>query len=111
VQLEFLLHGGVSSSYIGLTESLAKTHMFVGLGSPKPRENVFRFDNPVVNQLKDAILTHNTDDSTLRRGHHGGRRGRQHRSRSLIIAWSRSCASGRFFVARPRGTCSGICDL
>lgn len=30
--------------------------------------NVFRFDNPVVNQLKDAILTHNADDSYTSHG-------------------------------------------
>jgi hypothetical protein len=29
---------------------------------------VFRFDNPVVNQLKDAILTHNADDSYTSHG-------------------------------------------
>jgi hypothetical protein len=29
---------------------------------------MFRFDNPVVNQLKDAILTHNTDDSYTSHG-------------------------------------------
>jgi hypothetical protein len=30
--------------------------------------NAFRFDNPVVNQLKDAILTHNADDTYTSHG-------------------------------------------
>src|SRR5215467_1365526 len=30
--------------------------------------NTFRFDNPVVNQLKDAILTHNGDDTYTSHG-------------------------------------------
>jgi len=30
--------------------------------------NTFRFDNPVVNQLKDAILTHNADDTYTSHG-------------------------------------------
>src|SRR5215470_11058534 len=29
---------------------------------------MFRFDNPVVNQLKDAILTHNADDTYISHG-------------------------------------------
>ena len=33
------------------------------LNLTKSEGNVFRFDSPVVNQLKDAILTHNADDS------------------------------------------------
>lgn len=33
------------------------------LNLTKADGGVFRFDNPVVNQLKDAILTHNADDS------------------------------------------------
>lgn len=38
------------------------------LNLTKSDGNVFRFDNPVVNQLKDAILTHNTDDSYTSHG-------------------------------------------
>ena len=33
------------------------------LNLTKSDANSFRFDNPVVNQLKDAIITHNADDS------------------------------------------------
>lgn len=33
------------------------------LNLTKSDGNVFRFDNPMANQLKDAILTHNADDS------------------------------------------------
>lgn len=38
------------------------------LNLTKSDGNVFRFDNPVVNQLKDAILTHNADDSYISHG-------------------------------------------
>jgi hypothetical protein len=38
------------------------------LNLTKSDGNMFRFDNPVVNQLKDAILTHNADDSYTSRG-------------------------------------------
>src|SRR5215831_12281487 len=34
----------------------------------KSDANTFRFDNPVVNQLKDAIITHNADDSYTSHG-------------------------------------------
>jgi len=38
------------------------------LNLAKSDANSFRFDNPVVNQLKDAILTHNADDSYTSHG-------------------------------------------
>jgi uncharacterized protein DUF6265 len=38
------------------------------LNLTKSDGNMFRFDNPVVNQLKDAILTHNADDSYTSHG-------------------------------------------
>ena len=38
--------------------------------------NTFRFDNPVVNQLKDAIITHNADDSYTSHGDITGADGR-----------------------------------
>lgn len=38
------------------------------LNLTKSDGNVFRFDNPVVNQLKDAILTHAADDSYISHG-------------------------------------------
>lgn len=38
------------------------------LNLTKSDGNMFRFDNPVVNQLKDAILTHTGDDSYTSHG-------------------------------------------
>jgi len=38
------------------------------LNLTKSDANTFRFDNPVVNQLKDAIITHNADDSYTSHG-------------------------------------------
>ena len=38
------------------------------LNLTKSDGHAFRFDNPVVNQLKDAILTHNADDSYISHG-------------------------------------------
>lgn len=38
------------------------------LNLTKADGGVLRFDNPVVNQLKDAILTHNADDSYISHG-------------------------------------------
>lgn len=38
------------------------------LNLTKSNGNTFRFDNPVVNQLKDAILTHDADDSYTSHG-------------------------------------------
>jgi Domain of unknown function (DUF6265) len=38
------------------------------LNLTKSDANSFRFDNPVVNQLKDAIITHNADDSYTSHG-------------------------------------------
>lgn len=38
------------------------------LNLTKAEGGVFRFDNPVVNQLKDAIFTHNPDDSYISHG-------------------------------------------
>jgi hypothetical protein len=38
------------------------------LNLTKSDGNVFRFDNPVVNQLKDAILMHNADDTYTSHG-------------------------------------------
>lgn len=38
------------------------------LNLTKSDGSVFRFDNPVVNQLKDAILTHKADDSYISHG-------------------------------------------
>lgn len=38
------------------------------LNLTKSDGNEFRFDNPVVNQLKDAILTHHADDSYTSHG-------------------------------------------
>jgi len=42
----------------------------------KSDANSFRFDNPVVNQLKDAIITHNADDSYTSHGDITGADGR-----------------------------------
>lgn len=38
------------------------------LNLTKSDGSVFRFDNPVVNQLKDAILTHTSDDGYISHG-------------------------------------------
>ena len=38
------------------------------LNLTKSDANSFRFDNPVVNPLKDAIITHNADDSYISHG-------------------------------------------
>jgi hypothetical protein len=38
------------------------------LNLTKWEANTFRFDNPVLNQLKDAILTHNADDTYTSHG-------------------------------------------
>lgn len=46
------------------------------LNLTKSDGNVFRFDNPVVNQLKDAILTHNADDSYISHGDITGAEGK-----------------------------------
>lgn len=56
------------------------------LNLTKSDGNVFRFDNPVVNQLKDAILTHNADDSYTS---HGDTTGADGKPASIEITYHR----------------------